>query len=95
VLEDAGVDAGNVYFKSASLFNPKSDAPFNALLVTHPIWESKDNTRSVLTIKYKLLDAAGATLAEGEKRDDIGNQKLVENNAFYSMSLGSLGIVIG
>jgi serine protease Do len=87
-LEDAGVDGGNVYFKSASLFNPKSDAPFNALLVTHPTWESKDNTRSVLTIKYKLLDAAGATLAEGEKRDDIGNQKLVENNAFYSMSLG-------
>jgi serine protease Do len=86
-IEDAAVDAGNLFFKSASLFNPKSDAAFNVLLVTHAKWESKDNS-SVLTIKYKVLDAAGATLAEGEKHDDIGNQKLLENNAFYSMSLG-------
>ena len=87
-LEDAGVDAGTMYFKSALLFKPRVETPFNVLLVTHSKWESKDNSTSVLSVKYKVLDAAGTILAEGEKKNDIGNQKLIESNAFYSISLG-------
>jgi hypothetical protein len=59
-LEDAGVDAGTMYFKSALLFNPHATTPFNVLLVTHSKWESKDSSTSVLTVKYRVLDAAGA-----------------------------------
>ena len=47
-----------------------------------------EDRESTLTIKYKLFDAAGAILLEGEKKNDISSQKLLVDNAFYSMSLG-------
>jgi serine protease Do len=85
-LEAAAVDAGNFYFKSASLFNSKSETPFNLVLATHSKWDTKDRV-SILTIKYKLLDAAGATVFESEKKDDIDSLKLFGSNSFYSLSL--------
>jgi serine protease Do len=47
-----------------------------------------------LTIKYKLIDAAGATVFEGEKKDDIDSRKLFESNAFYSVSLSVMRDVL-
>ncbi len=91
-LEDAAVDAGNFYFKSAALFaDPGTE--FNLVLAMHPKWESKDQS-SILTVKYRLLTAAGTVLAEGEKKDDIKTQKLLFDNAFYSVSLGLLKDVL-
>jgi S1-C subfamily serine protease len=85
-LEDAAVDAGNFYFKSATLFDVKSETPFNLVLATHSKWGTKERV-STLTIKYKLLDAKGATVFESEKKDDIDSMKLFQGNAFYSLSL--------
>jgi serine protease Do len=86
-LEQAAVDVGKIYFKAAALFDGQSNAPFNVLLALHAKWESKDR-ESTLTVKYKLFDAAGAILLEGEKKNDISSQKLLVDNAFYSVSLG-------
>jgi serine protease Do len=86
-LEDAAVRTGNAYFKSARLFDVKSDAPFDLVLVTHSHWETKDEL-SILRIKYKLIDAAGTTLFEGEKKDDIKTRKLLFENSFFSLSSG-------
>ena len=86
-LEAAAVDVGKVYFKAAALFDDKSNAPFNVLLALHAKWESKERD-STLTIKYKVFDADGAILLEGEKKNDISTQKLLMDNAFYSVSLG-------
>jgi serine protease Do len=92
-LEDAAVEAGNFYFKSASLFNAKSETPFNLVLATHAKWDTQER-RSTLTIKYKLIDAAGATVFEGERKDDIDSRKLFESNSFYSVSLSVMRDVL-
>jgi S1-C subfamily serine protease len=92
-LEDAAVAAGNYYFKSASLFNAKSETPFNLVLATHSKWETKERT-STLTIKYKLIDAAGTTVFESERKDDIDSRKLFESNSFYSVSLSVMRDVL-
>jgi len=86
-IEDAALLVGRSYFKSAFLFNDRSNGTFNLLLVTHPKWDTREKS-SVLTVKYKLLDAAGATVAEGERKNDIDTVKLLATNAFYAMSLG-------
>jgi hypothetical protein len=86
-LEEAALAAGALYFKSAKMFSPQSDAPFNLVLVTHSHWEHKDGN-SALSIKYKLLDSAGNTLFEGEKRDDMNTVKLFETNGFLLLSFG-------
>jgi serine protease Do len=85
-LEDAAVDAGNFYFKSASLFNAKSATTFNWVLAAHSKWETKERV-STLTIKYKLLDAKGTAVFESEKKEEINSTKLFEGNSFYSLSL--------
>lgn len=86
-LEDAAVDVGNVFFRSASPFSAAAETPFNVLLVLHAKWDSKDGN-TVLTVKFKVLDASGATLAEGEKNNDMSTPKLMLNNAFYALSVG-------
>lgn len=92
-LEDAALTVGNSYFRSAALFSAKSDKPFNLVLVIHYNWESKDEL-SVLTVKYKLLDSAGTTVFEGQKKDDIRTQKLLLENRFFSVSLGVMKDVL-
>jgi serine protease Do len=86
-LEDAALAAGTLHFRSAVIFEPQSEAPFNLLLVTHSHWDNKDGV-STLTVKYKLIDSAGATLVEGEKRDDMNTAKLFATNSFLSLSFG-------
>jgi S1-C subfamily serine protease len=86
-LEQAALAAGALYFKSAAMISPQSDAPFNLVLVTHSHWEHKDGN-STLSVKYKLLDSAGKTLIEGEKHDDMNTVKLFETNGFLSLSFG-------
>ena len=93
-LQDASLDVGKTYFRSAVLFDTKSELPFNAVLTIHPKWETKDKV-STLTIKYKLLDAAGATLTEGQKYEEINVQKLLFDNAFYATSLSLMREIIG
>ena len=92
-LEDAAVEAGNFYFKSAALFNAQSDTPFNLVLSLHAKWDTQER-RSTLAVKYKLIDAAGATILEGEKKDDIDTRKLLESNSFYSVSLSVMRDVL-
>jgi hypothetical protein len=86
-LEEAALAAGTLYFKSAAMFSPQSDAPFNLVLATHSHWEHKDG-KSALSVKYKLIDSAGITLVEGEKHDDMNTIKLFETNGFLSLSFG-------
>lgn len=86
-LEDAALAAGTLYFKSAAMFDAQSEAPFNVLLVAHPHWDSKDGD-STLSIKYKLIDAGGRTVFEGEKHDEMNTNKLISTNAFLSLSFG-------
>jgi S1-C subfamily serine protease len=85
-LEDAAIDAGNYYFKSASLYSAQAATPFNFVLAIHSKWETKERD-STLTIKYRLLNAKGATVYEGERKDDINSVKLFQANSFYSLSL--------
>lgn len=86
-IESAALAAGTLYFRSAAMFDPQSEGPFNVVLAIHSHWESKDGD-SALTIKYRLLDSGGRTLVEGEKRDDMNTAKLVATNAFLSLSFG-------
>lgn len=92
-LDEAARTVGNTYFKSAVPFDAKSGARFNAVLVMHPKWDSKDGL-SVLTIKYKLIDALGTTLFEGEHKDDVRTSNLILENRFFSVSLGVMKDIV-
>jgi S1-C subfamily serine protease len=93
-LVQAALDAGGVYFRSAKAFDETGDLPFNLALVTHAKWESKDRD-SILTVEYRILDAAGETVAQGTKTGSISTQKLLLQNEFYSVSLGVMRDILG